>query len=334
MVTITTETLHLEAPAMNQQLVKLSPAPPPVILEGALRARLVAAFLEGRNERTMRTYQQGLADFAAFVGVQSVEEAANVLITLSAGEANGLVLRYRSHLVDAGKAAATVNNRLAAVRSLVKLARTLGLVSWQLEIQGLKSETYRDTRGPGPGGYRRVLDATDLRTDAKGLRDRAIVRLLYELALRRLEVVRLDVADVDLESGAIQVLGKGRSGKVRMTLPDTTRAALSAWLEVRGTEPGPLFLNLDRASSSHEGRRLSPTSVNRILAELGSRLGFQLRPHGLRHAAITQALELTNGNYRAVARFSRHRDIRVLNVYDDNREDLGGSVARLVAGSV
>jgi integrase/recombinase XerC len=119
-----------------------------------------------------------------------------------------------------------------------------------------------------------------------------------------------------------------------MTLPDTTKASLSAWLEVRGTEPGPLFLNLDRASSSHANRRLSPTSVNRILGELGERLGFELRPHGLRHAAITQALELTNGNYRAVARFSRHRDIRVLNVYDDNREDLGGSVARLVASSI
>ncbi len=45
------------------------------------------------------------------------------------------------------------------------------------------------------------------------------------------------------------------------------------------------------------------------------------------------ALDLTGGNVRAVQRFSRHRDLRVLNLYDDNRQDLGGEVAALVAGA-
>jgi integrase/recombinase XerC len=58
------------------------------------------------------------------------------------------------------------------------------------------------------------------------------------------------------------------------------------------------------------------------------------RPHGLRHAGITEALDLTKGNIRAVQRFSRHRDLRILNLYDDNRIDLGGDVARLVAANV
>ncbi len=56
-----------------------------------------------------------------------------------------------------------------------------------------------------------------------------------------------------------------------------------------------------------------------------------VRPHGLRHLAITAALDLTQGDVRAVQKFSRHRDVRVLSVYDDTRADLGGEVARLVA---
>jgi integrase len=67
---------------------------------------------------------------------------------------------------------------------------------------------------------------------------------------------------------------------------------------------------------------------------VGRRLGFKVWPHGLRHAAITEALDLTGGNVRAVQRFSRHRDVRVLERYDDNRKDLGGEVAKQVAASV
>jgi integrase/recombinase XerC len=56
------------------------------------------------------------------------------------------------------------------------------------------------------------------------------------------------------------------------------------------------------------------------------------RPHGLWNAAITEALDLTGGDVRAVQRFSRHRDVRVLQRYDDSRRDLAGDVARRVAG--
>ena len=61
--------------------------------------------------------------------------------------------------------------------------------------------------------------------------------------------------------------------------------------------------------------------------------GITVRPHELRHAGITEPLDLTNGNTRAVQRYSRHRDMRILNLYDDNRTDLGGDVARLVAAN-
>jgi integrase/recombinase XerC len=83
-----------------------------------------------------------------------------------------------------------------------------GLVSWTIEVQGLKAEAYLDTRGVGRTGYRRLLEELDKRTDAKGVRDRAILRLMYELALRRIEIARLDLEDVDLAGATLQVLAR------------------------------------------------------------------------------------------------------------------------------
>lgn len=292
--------------------------------------RLVEAFLAGRNARTLEAYGRDLEDFRVFVGAVTVDEAAGELLGRGHGEANALALAYKSHLVNRKLAAATVNRRLAALRSLVKLARTLGFVPWTLEVESVKAEAYRDTRGPGRGSVRRMLERLDARLDAKGRRDRALIRLLFDLALRRGEVVSLDVEHVDLEGGTVAVLGKGRTGRVKMTLPAATKAALSGWLEVRGTDAGALFVSLDRASRGH---RLTGRAVYQIVRELGEDLDLRVRPHGLRHAAITEALELTGGNVRAVQRFSRHRDLRVLTVYDDNRSDLAGEVASLVSGT-
>ncbi len=96
-------------------------------------------------------------------------------------------------------------------------------------------------------------------------------------------------------------------------------------------EPGPLFLNFDRAK---KGRRLTGAGIYALVRKLGRSVGVDVWPHGLRHTAITEALDLTEGDVRAVQRFSRHRDMRVLTVYDDNRTDLAGEVARQVAKRV
>jgi integrase/recombinase XerC len=80
--------------------------------------------------------------------------------------------------------------------------------------------------------------------------------------------------------------------------------------------------------------RLSVRSVQRVVRKMSAKQGINATPRGLRHTAITAALDLTGGDVRAVQRFSRHRDIRVLLRYDDTRMDLGGKIAHLVAGAV
>jgi len=96
---------------------------------------------------------------------------------------------------------------------------------------------------------------------------------------------------------------------------------------------GPLFTNFDRAG---KGARLTGHSLYRIVRGIGRKAGLStpVRPHGLRHAAITAALDATGGDVRAVQRFSRHAKIETVTRYDDNRRDLGGQVAKLVSQAV
>lgn len=292
---------------------------------------LVAAFLAGRSARTMAAYRGDLQDFAAWLGVATVEAVAGELLGCEHGPANALALQYRARLVERGLAAATCNRRLAALRSLVKLGRTLGIVKWALEVPSLPAQAYRDTRGPGADGFLALLVEARKRNDGKGRRDVAILRLLFDLALRRSEVASLDVGHVDLDAGKVDVLGKGRSGREKLTLPAPTCEVLTAWLAVRGTEPGPLFV-----SYHPDGRRgrLSATSINRVINGLAARAGLRATPHGLRHASITSALDLSGGDVRRVAKFSRHKDVRTVELYDDNREDQAGQIAGEVAGAV
>lgn len=292
---------------------------------------LVDSFLSGRTPRTIAAYRADLQDFARFVGAEDLDAAARLLLSRGRGPANETAHAYRADLLTRKLSPATVNRRLAALRSLARLARLIGAADFTLDVAGVKSESYRDTRGPGRGGVRRLLDTLASKTGPKARRDEALVRLLYDLGLRRGEAAALDLKDVDLTAGTVSILGKGRSQKELLTLPDPTRASLAAWIAVRGEEHGPLFINQDRA---RKGDRLTGRSVARIVAELGSEVGLVVRPHGLRHAAVTDALDATGGDVRMVQRFSRHRDLRTLTIYDDNRMDLGGEVARLVAGRV
>ena len=231
-----------------------------------------------------------------------------------------------------GLKANTVNARLSALRSLVSLARTLGLVTWSLAIPGEKARNFRDTRGPGEEGVRRMLRAIQ-EDKPKALRDRALIRLTFDLALRRSEVCSLDLEDLDLAAGKVSVQGKGQGGeKDALTLPEPTKRALGAWLQARGDLPGPLFTSLDRARKG--SGRLSEEGLRRLVARYGEISGVgRVRPHGIRHAAITRALDVI-GDVRKVARFSRHADVRTVMAYDDNRQDMAGEVAAAVAAGV
>jgi integrase/recombinase XerC len=296
-------------------------------------AALLTAYTSGRNGHTLTAYRRDLEEFRHFVGAGSAEEAVRRLLLARPGDANAIALGYRAHLSGRGLSPASTNRKLAALRSLIKLARLLGLVTWQIEVPGLRAEAYRDTRGPGVVAFRRLLAVLDARPDDRSVRrDRAAVRLLYDLGLRRGEAVSLDRDDVDLERGTVLVRGKRRTEKSLLSLPGPTRAALARWLEVRGDAPGPLFTSFDRAEKG--SGRLTAHSLYRIVRALGAEAGITVAPHGLRHTAITEAIKAAQSRgigLEEVLDFSRHKNVQVMMIYRDRDRDMQGQIASLVA---
>src|SRR5262245_51314222 len=205
---------------------------------------LIERWKEGRSPHTVRAYGRDLAHFARWSEAAAPGDAITRLLTGTMGEANERLHAYRGAMLDAGLAPATVNRRMSALRSIVQLGRTFGLVTWSLEIDGVKTKAYRDTAGPGLEGVTAIKrQAAKHRSPAKAARDVAIIRVLFDLALRRGEVAGLDLAHFDARAGRLSVLGKGRREREWRTLPPRTLAALKTWLKHRGKKPGPLFIN-------------------------------------------------------------------------------------------
>ena len=283
--------------------------------------RLLTLFLSGRCEATLREYGRGLRQFGIWLGPVAPEVAIERLLSGGQGEATRLILQYQAAMTERGLAPTTTNALLTPIRSVLRMARATGIIQWAVDIPQLRVTPYRDTRGPGTEAVKQMISVVYLS------RDKAILRLLYDLALRTIEVVRLDVDDY--REDRLMVMGKGRRECVALTMPDPTRLALKNWLADRGSGPGPLFTSLDPV---HSGNRLTGRSIRRIVWEAGVAAGIpNAHPHQLRHSSITAALDLTGGDVRSVQRFSRHRDLRTLVIYDDSRRDDAGRIAAMVA---
>ncbi|MDV3002560.1 MAG: Tyrosine recombinase XerC (plasmid) [Chroococcopsis gigantea SAG 12.99] len=289
-----------------------------------------------RSPETRRAYAKDLRDFFKFIA--GVEEPTQEVVAGFLGceryRAIALVLDYKAHLLNRRKLSeATVNRRLAAIKSLVRLGNQLEQCSFTLtEITSSKVVPYRDTTGITKEVFRKLIAVPD-RTTLKGKRDYAILRLLWDNVLRRGEIVRADIGDLDAEGSVLAILGKGRGNqKEAIRLSRNTLAAIVDWLLARKeTNPKkPLFIALDPCSKGH---RLSGTSIYNLVNELGQRAGIakKLSPHRIRHSGITAALDATNGDVRKVQKLSRHANLNTLMIYDDHRQDAQGEISELLS---
>jgi integrase/recombinase XerC len=236
-------------------------------------------------------------------------------------------------MLQRGASEATVNRRLSAIRSLMQFTHRLGLATTDGRglVDSEKVRAYRDTRGVDLDTLKKLKLAPGTAT-LRGKRDTAIMRLLSENALRCAEVLALDVADFDRDGRRVTILGKGcGTQKEAVTISPATAAAITAYLEAAGHTGGSLFRSLDHRPG-HRGDRITATGLRSIIDDYGRAVGIEgLTPHKLRHSAITAALDATNGDVRKVQRLSRHRDLRTLIIYDDNRADLQGEVTNLLS---
>ena len=181
-----------------------------------------------------------------------------------------------------------VRRKLSALRSFYKFLRTDGQ---------RRDDPAADVPSPKIGKkLPRVLAERDVtrllatkiagRSDAQRLRDRAIMELLYASGIRRAEVARIDINDVDVRRRTIRVTGKGR--KQRLVLFNKTAGeAIDAYLRVRPrTDDEALFVG-------RSGSRLSPRHIWHIFRTIYKISGLKLHasPHTMRHSFATHLLE-------------------------------------------
>jgi integrase/recombinase XerC len=276
-----------------------------------------------RSLNTRRAYEKDVTQFFRFMtGKEVTPDLVLEFLHLERTQAVSVVLKYKASLIQQGLKEATVNRRLAAIKSLVAMGRKIGVCNYGLEdISGEKVSKYRDTSGIDAEAFKRVLAQCD-RATLQGKRDYALLRLLWGNALRRNEVSQLNIGDFDPDSKTLRILGKGRGTQSEVIeLGDATAEAIADWLEVgRGVRPGetPLFTALDFHNSGH---RLTGDGLRKIVVRLCSKAGIKkvMSPHRIRHSAITAALDATDGNVRKVQKLSRHRQLDTLMIYDDNR---------------
>ena len=98
-----------------------------------------------------------------------------------------------------------------------------------------------------------------------GARDAAIIALLYSCGLRRAELVALDLADYDQESGALTIRGKRNKERIAYAV-NAAIDALADWLVIRGDAPGALFWAIRKGGHVQTGQRLTTQSIYHILA--------------------------------------------------------------------
>ena len=211
-------------------------------------------------------------------------------------------LRYQhTHAVRAALAAryapATANKMLASLRGVLREGWRLGRMTAEeyqraADLPAVRGTTLPRGRALTLGELRALFAAVaeDARPATRA-RDAALLAVLYGAGVRRAEAVTLDVADYDPDSGALTIR-HGKGNKARMVYATNgARDALAAWLTVRGREPGPLFVPVDKAGRIIL-RRLTPESVFDRLGALAKRASIpRFSPHDMRRSFISDLLD-------------------------------------------
>ena len=158
----------------------------PPLASLANRELLSELLADQRSPGTRKAYARDLRNFFQLIAQSDPTPALiEEFLTLNRFEATSLVLKYKGILIEKGLAEATINRRLSAIKALVNYARRIGKCDWSLtDVKGEKVQPYRDTSEVSVAGFKKMAAIPSLDT-LKGKRDYALLRLLWENALRR-----------------------------------------------------------------------------------------------------------------------------------------------------
>jgi integrase/recombinase XerD len=162
-----------------------------------------------------------------------------------------------------------------------------------------------------------------------GIRDAAIIAILFGAGLRREEITKLNLDDYSSEDPKLIIRGKRAKQRIAY-LGAGALAALTNWLEVRGRDPGPLFVPAKRGSPLRYGCRLSPQSIYYLLKVRAKRAGVKaFTLHDLRRIFVSRLLA-AGVDIAIVAKMAGHSNIQTTARYDRRPEEAKQHAARLL----
>jgi len=263
---------------------------------------------KGLSSNTVSAYKRDLVKFDAFARKRKLSLEAisrDDLVDFLAG-------LYRQKLESR-----TVARQLVTLRNFFRFAQIQELISVDPSIN-LESPKIRRTL---PGYLRleeieRLLEQPDEKTPL-GLRDRAMLEVLYSTGLRVSELISLRVSDVDTKVGCVRCIGKGDKerivpvGRKALVMVEKYLRAARPRLCGKGKSAGSPALFVNR-----RGTALSRVGVWKILSAYGRRAGLRvaIKPHMLRHSFATHLLE-RGADLRSVQLMLGHADISTTQIY-------------------
>lgn len=245
--------------------------------------------------------------------------------------------------LDSKYAPATVNRYLCAVRRVIKEAWRHHLITAEdyqraTDVQSVSAKRLPTGRELETSEIRSLIDVCleDQDNPVLGIRDAAIISLMYSSGLRRAEVVALDMDDLDLHKGEMRVIGK-RNKERKAFLAKGAVRALEKWLEVREFSPGPLFYSVNKGGNivRHRSERLSTEkkrqgiTPKRIVARLSDQTIYHIidkramqaglvkktTPHDMRRTFVSDLLDV-GVDLSTVSKMAGHEDTNTTKRYD------------------
>jgi integrase/recombinase XerD len=264
----------------------------------------------GLSPHSLAAYRRDLALYEKYLVAMGIDGPLNA----EPDDLTGFVTWIRQLRTADGKpyATSTISRTLVAVRGLHKFLLREGLADTDPSVEVIGPRTPRPL--PKALSLKQVeqLLASPVGEDAVGLRDRAMLELLYAAGLRITELVGLDIDDVDLAQRTVRCLGKGSKERI-VPVGRVACRALGAWM-TRGRpvlQPDSLTLFCNR-----RGGRLTRQGGWKIIKRHAQRVGFadRVSPHTLRHSFATHLLD-NGADVRVVQELLGHASVNTTQVY-------------------
>lgn len=285
---------------------------------------LINDFLEyveierGRSKHTIDNYGLYLARFLELSSEETGDELKPKDITPE------LLRRYRLKLNrykndnNQGLSPLTQAYHLIALRGFLRYLARRGIDSLDPSLVDLPKAVKKQVTFLHFDEVERLLDAIPLDTES-GLRDRAIIELLFSGGLRVSELCSLNREQVNLERREFMVRGKGSKDRP-IFISKSAAERVKDYLDARHDALPALFLNnsrnLQAVNTSGDFRRLTPRSIERIIEKYTRAAGItkHVTPHTLRHSFATDLL-MNGADIRAVQSLLGHANIATTQIY-------------------